>query len=146
MISDEEKQQAWGWIHMLLLNGPLDDKLSREQLDYLLTESLRKSIPGDAGEVRRTELRRLGLALAVCISKAKTPKKSFEAIYKELAKHYGISASLVKQSYLETGKLEGVTEYAMRAAEFYQTDLSFSQESLAIAELPHINFENFPDK
>ena len=141
MITDDEKRKAWGTLGDRIARGlvPWPDYMSQEQIDYLTTCIRRSANPGEIGKYIRNIIRWVELSTAFDIIETRHPGKSKNALYKDVAGHYGISWTTVRKTrrYVENlgmtladrARLPGVAEI-----------------DLASLELPHINFDNFPEE
>ena len=115
------------------------DRLSQEQIDYLLTCINKKSHSGEIGRKLRAIDRWNGLDYAFEILKAQQPDRSDKKTYEAVAKHYDCAWPTVRKARQEMRKQE--FSFAGRYRQ-----LGFTDEDFAQLSLPHINFHNFPDE
>lgn len=141
MIFDNEKQKAWMALGECVALGQVRwrDRLSQEQIDYLLTCINKKSFPGEGGRKLRAISRWNHLDYAFEIFKAQQPDRSDRKTYEAVAKHYDCGWPTVRKARQEMLKQE--FSFAGR-----HRQLGFTDEDFAQLALPHINFDNFPDE
>ncbi len=120
--------------------GKVHHELSQGQTDYLMQMLLRAANPGEIGKRLRTMLRRIQLAEAAHILRARSVSighsKPWSRIDEEIAAHYRrqgytIEARTVKEARVSTRK---VLESICR-----------TNESLDAYELPHIDLNRLSD-
>ena len=139
MISDHEKREAWIALSACVALGEIRwlAPLSQEQKDCLLTGIGKKFNPGKARPLGRWG----NLYFAFEVLKGRQPDKSNNKIYEAVAKHYDNQChwTTVRKARLK------MRQESLSAVCCFKRN-GYTSDDFARHDLPHINFDNFPDE
>ena len=141
MILDRDKQEAWFALYERIVRGQAEwpNRLTQEQIDYLMTQLHRNAFPGMEGRGKRSVFRWNCLELAFEIVKARNPGATDKKTFEDVAKHYGCHWATVRKARVKMRDQD--FSFARRHRE-----LGFADQDFAEMTLPHIIFDAYTEE